>query len=67
MLAALSLLKSVLEAQARLRELEESVQKEEEPEARTPVPIVDGKPLSMKEILDRQGIEVLEIYSNRDL
>ncbi|CAG5099496.1 Oidioi.mRNA.OKI2018_I69.XSR.g16551.t1.cds [Oikopleura dioica] len=46
------------EAQARLRELEESVQKEEEPEARTPVPIVDGKPLSMKEILDRQGIEV---------
>ncbi len=45
------------EAQARLRELEQSVEQGYDPEAHTPVPIVD-KPLSMKEILDRQGIEV---------
>ncbi|CBY42711.1 unnamed protein product, partial [Oikopleura dioica] len=54
------------EAQARLRELEQSVEQGYDPEAHTPVPIVD-KPLSMKEILDRQGIEVKGVTKDEPL
>jgi len=54
------------EAQARLRELEQSVEQGYDPEAHTPVPMVDS-PLSMKEILDRQGIEVKGIINDEPL